>query len=101
VRARAAERNGDHYWLYTPTAEKLADKEPLAATLLYRAMIDFTLTNARSTRYGHAARHLADSAHLADRIGDWEGVPDHAAYVMALKAGHKRKLGFWSRVDDE
>lgn len=100
VRARAAERNGDHYWLYTPAAEKLADKEPLAATLLYRAMIDFTLAKGRSTRYRHAARHLADCSHIADRIADWEGVPDHAAYVMALKAGHKRKLGFWSYVDE-
>lgn len=98
VRARATERNGDHYWLYTPAAEALADKDPLAATLLYRAMIDFTLSKARATRYRHAARHLADCAHLADRIGDWESVPDHAAYVGSLKVGHKRKLGFWSCV---
>jgi hypothetical protein len=98
VRQRRAELDGDCYWLYGPAGERLEDKEPLAASLLYRAMIDFTLNAGRSTRYGHAARHLADCKRLAPRIEDWQGAPDHGGYVTSLKTRHPRKIGFWSRV---
>jgi hypothetical protein len=30
--------------------------------MVLRAMINFSLTNSRSTRYKHAARHLLDCA---------------------------------------
>jgi uncharacterized short protein YbdD (DUF466 family) len=76
----------------------LESREPLAATLLRRAMIDFTLGKARSSRYEHAARHLAECASLAPVVQDWSGAPDHKAYVAHLKAEHPRKTGFWSRV---
>ena len=100
VRARRGELDGDHYWTFAPAAERLEEKEPLAATLLYRAMIDFTLKGARSTRYGHAARHLADCERSAARIDDWQGAPDHQAYVAGLRNKHPRKVAFWSRVAD-
>ena len=45
VTARAKELDGDHYELLTPAADALAAKYPLAATLLLRAIIDFSLTN--------------------------------------------------------
>jgi hypothetical protein len=99
VRARRAELNGDYYWAFGPAAERLEDKEPLAATLLYRAMIDFALNAGRSTRYGHAARHLVDCERLGARIEDWGGAPDHGAYVGGLRAKHPRKSGFWSRME--
>jgi hypothetical protein len=60
IRARPARRaaarlpraiDGNCYWTLMP-AERLEDKEPLAASLLYRRMIDFTLDHGRSKRYG-------------------------------------------------
>jgi hypothetical protein len=42
-------------------------------------MIGFTLREARSSRYGHAARHLAACARMAGRIEDWRGVETHEA----------------------
>ena len=39
--------------------------------MLLRAMIDFTLTQARSSRYGHAARHLRTCESLAPAIADF------------------------------
>jgi len=98
VRTRSGELDGDWYFLYTPAASMLESREPLAATLLRRAMIDFTLGKARSSRYEHAARHLAECASLAPVVQDWSGAPDHKAYVAHLKAEHPRKTGFWSRV---
>ena len=98
VRVRHSELDGDQYYLYAAAAAALETKEPLAATLLRRAMIDFTLGRARSSRYEHAARHLAECESIASIIRDWGGALDHASYVAHLGATHSRKTGFWSRV---
>lgn len=98
VRARSGELDGDWYFLYTPAAALLESREPLAATLLRRAMIDFTLGKGRSSRYEHASRHMAECASISPMIKDWSGAPDHTAYVAHLKAAHPRKTGFWLRV---
>ncbi len=96
VLARHAELNGDHYWLLTPAAEALEQSHPLAATLMLRAMIDFTLDKAKSTRYGHASRHLQRCAHMARKIEDFGGHAEHEAYVAGLRLRHARKSGFWN-----
>jgi hypothetical protein len=70
VLGRAKELNGDHYEILSPAADALAGKYPLAATLLLRAMIDFSLKQNRVKRYGHAFRHLAECASLASAISD-------------------------------
>jgi hypothetical protein len=101
VLARSEALDGNAYWSLTPAAESLEAKAPLAASLLYRRMIDFTLERARSTRYEHAARHLESCGWLAHAIADWEGHPSHESYVAGLRQRHGRKTGFWSRVTDE
>jgi len=82
---RYAEINGDHYEFLVPAAEALSERHPLAATLALRAMIDFTLTKARSKRYGYAAGHLAECAALGSRIEDYGTFESHALYVTRLK----------------
>jgi hypothetical protein len=96
---RADELNGDHYTVLTPAADALAGKHPLAATLVFRAMIDFALEKARSKRYRHAARHLRNCAGLAAAIDDFGDSAPHDAYVGKLKQTHGRKYRFWSAVD--
>ena len=61
---RSGELDGDHYEILSPAADALAAKYPLAATLLLRAMIDFSLKKNRVKRYRHAARHFADARAL-------------------------------------
>jgi hypothetical protein len=99
VRRRVHAIDGNCYWLLGPAAERLEAKEPLAATLLYRRMIDFTLDRARSSRYGHAARHLASCACLANAIADWHGNLPHTEYADDLRRRHGRKSGFWNRIN--
>ncbi|MFN4090360.1 MAG: DUF6880 family protein [Alphaproteobacteria bacterium] len=99
VLARAAEIDGNVYELLTPAAAALESAHPLAATVLRRAMIDFTLGQARSSRYRHAARHLLECAGLAAQIVDFGDLPAHDAYVARLRADHGRKSGFWSLVE--
>jgi hypothetical protein len=98
VTERAKELDGNHYEILTPAAEALAGKYPLAATLLLRAMIDFALMQGRSSRYGHAARHLRHSAGLASAISDYGLFETHDAYVSRLRREHGRKTAFWNMV---
>ena len=98
VVGRAGEIDGDRYEILSPAADALVDKYPLATTLVLRAMIDFTLTKARSSRYRHAARHLIECASLASSIADLGIFETHDAYVARLKAEHGRKSGFWSLI---
>jgi hypothetical protein len=96
VQKRRAELDGDLYELMTPAAEALAEKHPLAATIVLRSMIDFTIEKARASRYKHAARHLVRCASLAPHVEDFAGVGSHDAYVAGLKSRHGKKYGFWS-----
>ena len=76
----------------------LAGKHPLAATILLRAMINFSLKNSRSRRYKHAARHLLDCSGLASAIKDYRSFEPHDAYEARLRREHSRKSSFWSLV---
>ena len=95
ITARTDELDGDQYWLLTPAADALGQRQPLAATLLLRAMIDVSLDAAKFKRYGHAARHLQTCGHLAQRIDDFARHPNHPEYVADLRRRHARKVGFW------
>jgi len=95
VLQRFSEVDGNTYEVLTPAAEILAARYPLAATLALRAMIDFTLSAGRSTRYQHAARHLAECDALAGQIEDYGSFDPHASYVARLRRDHGRKSGFW------
>lgn len=90
--------NGDRYYLLAPLAELLEKRQPVAATICLRAMIDFTLKVARAKRYIHAARHLETCHRLAASINDWGGLVDHRNYMLQLRRDHGRKYGFWGEV---
>jgi hypothetical protein len=90
--------NGDHYYLLAPLAELLEQRQPLAATVCLRAMIDFTLKVKRPKRYPHAARHLETCHRLAAAINDWGELVDHRSYLLQLRRDHGRKYGFWNEV---
>nr|WP_250813992.1 DUF6880 family protein [Neorhizobium tomejilense] len=98
VLTRQAELDGDLYELMTPAAEALAEKHPLAATIVLRSMIDFTLENARSGRYRYAAQHLDTCARLAPHINDFGSAGSDEAYVSKLKDRHGKKPAFWNSV---
>lgn len=96
VMARQGELDGNYYELLTSGAELLEQRHPLAATLMLRAMIDYSLIHTRTKRYGHAARHLQTCQHLAKRIEHFGDRRDHTAYVAHLRTLHGRKTAFWN-----
>lgn len=95
---RAAELDGDRYEILPRVADALSAKHPLAATLALRALIDFSLTRSRSSRYKHAARHLLACAGLAKGMKDFGAVETHDAYEARLRREHRKKTSFWSLV---
>lgn len=90
--------DGNRYEILTPAAEVLRDRHPLAAVLLWRAMIDFALWDGRASRYGHAADHLMDCAAADGDITDYGRFPSHQTYVEHLRVQHKHKSSFWARL---
>lgn len=99
VVARAADLDGNAYDTLTAAAAALSAEQPLAATLIRRAMIQDTLDGGKSKRYRYAAGHLAECQSSDPDIDDFGNFPNHAAFVEALKQKHGRKHGFWHLVE--
>jgi hypothetical protein len=80
----------------------LEHDHPVAATILYRALLDNILDRARSKAYGHGAKYLGKLTLLASEADPSRpgGMVDHATYLAKLKTAHLRKSGFWARVGD-
>ena len=74
----------DAYEVLNAAVETLSASHPLAATLALRAMIDFTLTRARSSRYRHAVRHLGACARLASTVEHFGAFESHDVYEARL-----------------
>ena len=99
VLARAEELDGNAYHTLATAADALEARHPLAATLMRRAMVMDTLTGAKSKRYRHAARHLAECQSCDAAIEDYGDFPTHTEFHKMLKQDHGRKHGFWRLVD--
>lgn len=97
VEARADELDGDHYELLTPVADTLRERHPLAATLIWRTMIDFALTDGRTSRYGNAADHLNDCGAVAHEVDTFDTFPSHDQYLDELRVRHEHKSSFWTK----
>jgi hypothetical protein len=93
---RAPELDGDQYEILPRVADTLSAKHPLAATLVLRALIDFSLTRSRTSRYKHAARHLLECSNLSKDIEDFGAFEAHDAYEARLRREHGKKTSFWS-----
>ncbi|MBF0587441.1 hypothetical protein INT08_11025 [Prosthecochloris sp. N3] len=92
--------NGDYYPSLVSLAKDLEQLQlNLAATLIYRALLDSILRRARSTIYSHGVRYLKKLDTLAPLINQWQDVEPHTAYKEQLHTKHKRKISFWSRYN--
>ncbi len=100
VLQRVEALDGNDYITLTHAAKALDARYPLAATMLLRAMIEDTLTGGKSSRYRHAARHLAECQAADVAISDYGMLPPHGQFVAKLRQQHVRKYGFWGLVDD-
>ncbi len=95
--------DGGAYYSLPKIAGFLEHEYPLAATILYRALLDNILAGARSRAYSHGAKYLKQLTLLADDASadpaKPRDLPDHPTYFAGLKKKHPRKSGFWGQVD--
>ena len=101
VQARHDALDGAAYDILDPTAQLLAPEHPLAACLVWRAMIRFALHTGRTQRGRHAARHLAACAQADMAITDYGAHQSHEAFVAGLRRSYPRRRGFWDRIDPQ
>ncbi|MGO8739151.1 DUF6880 family protein [Rhodoblastus sp.] len=99
VLAKAGQWDGRHYGPLADAAAAMEESYPLAASVLYRALLNDILGRGKSQAYGHGARYLAKLATLAEGIAESKNIDNHAAYVLRLRKNHGRKVGFWSLTE--
>ncbi len=94
--------DGGDWHILPKIAGLLEHDHPLAATILYRALLDSILDRGRSKAYGHGAKYLGKLVVLAQEADAMRPgtMTDHATYLGKLKQTHPRKSGFWARVGD-
>ena len=99
VAEHRAQWDGGRYEILAPAAEALESAEPLAATILYRALIDSILSRGQSPAYPHAARYYSELEQLASREEQNWPIDPARTYRAGLKSRHGRKYGFWTLVE--
>lgn len=101
IRQRLKEFHGREYYVLRGAAEILESSDPLAATLLYRKMMDAILEEAKYKYYNYAAKDYVRCGLLSTNIVKWEEFQSHDEFSTNLKEKHKRKSGFWDIYQTE
>lgn len=96
VRLKGDQLHGRQYYTLRPTANILSDIDPLAATLVYRKLIEPVLEEAKSKYYTYAAKDLVTCGILSPKIMDWGTHQNHESYFKSLEEKNKRKVSFWA-----
>ena len=97
---RVEQLSGDDYYSLPPLAQTMETAEcHLAATAIYRALLDSILQRGKSKAYHYGVEYLKTLDELASSIPDWRGLDDHDAYFEQLHKKHGRKYSFWSRYE--
>jgi thioredoxin-like negative regulator of GroEL len=100
VLKRSAQLDGDFYTSLRPLAKQFETaKRPLAAALIYRALLNSILDRGYSTAYSYAARYLKKLDALSLKTRDWQSNTTHEKFKSALSEKHKRKRAFWAKYD--
>lgn len=95
---RATKLEGSLYWPLLELSKLFVDQgKILAATLIYRALLNSILERGKSSTYHHGIDYLHTLDKWAPTIDDWKRFQPHDSYVAELRGTHKRKYGFWSK----
>ncbi|KPF45638.1 DUF6880 family protein [Rhizobium sp. AAP43] len=89
---------GRYYDDLAPAAEALSAKEPLAAVVLYRVLVEDILRRGIGMAYPHAGRYVAELERLMPHLPAGHGLSTHLAFLAELRRSHSKKYGFWSSV---
>jgi hypothetical protein len=98
VSRHAKKWDGRQYAYLVPAADALVGNHPVAATTLYRALLNAILIPSNSAAYPHAARYYAALVAMSQLLPASLPFESHADYVEGIKAKHGRKYSFWELV---
>lgn len=96
MHARLNELNGKQYSTLRPAANLLQNTDPIAATLLYRKMIETILDQTKYKYYSYAAKNLITCGTVSSTIMNWKTLQNHEEYLKVIETKHKKKVSFWS-----
>ncbi len=95
---RGDQIDGYNYSYLLPLAKTMKEnKQYLAASLVYRALLNSILDRKFYKGYRYAAQYLRKLDELMTGVTDWAGFPDHEQYRKQLEAEHGRKTSFWEK----
>jgi hypothetical protein len=93
--------NGNFYDILLPLAKKMeAENCLLAASLLYRSLLNSILQRTYNKAYPHAVNYLKILDKLAPNITDWNGITDHSQFMQQLLIDNGRKKSFWAKYNN-
>ncbi|MBI9096311.1 MAG: hypothetical protein JEY71_15690 [Sphaerochaeta sp.] len=96
--ARVDRLNGGDYYSLPEIAQELGNHgRYLAASMLYRSLLDSMMERAYAKSYHHGVDYLKAMDAFAPLIKDWKSFPSHNAYKVHLLQENKRKTSFWSQ----
>ncbi len=72
----------------------------LAATMVYRSLLDSILRRRYSKSYHHGVDYLERLDSLSLKINDWQRFAAHEQYKQELRQAHGRKYSFWKKYRD-
>jgi hypothetical protein len=92
--------DGDLYWSLLPLAKEMEKEECwLAASVIYRALLESILRRAISKYYNHGVRYLKKLDKLSSKVEDWRSLLPHRDYKEELTRIHFRKKAFWAKYE--
>lgn len=83
------------------TADALSDDDPVAATMLYRVVLDDILRRGISDAFVDGARYVAALHQLQSGLGPGFPGKSHRDYMVGLREKHGRKFSFWQLIPRE
>jgi hypothetical protein len=99
--SHADQLDGSRYTSLLPLAESMEKSERwLAASMIYRALLDSILARAVSKYYHHGIKYLRKLDSLAPKVPDWKQFENHDSHVAALRQTHSRKHSFWAKYEE-
>lgn len=99
VNLRSKEVDGEDREQLSYAAERLAQRYPLEASLLYRRMVESILMSALSIHYGEAAAYIWETERLDAGISEYGEAEAHVEWISRLRDIYRHRRDFWERVD--
>ncbi|MBN9542554.1 MAG: hypothetical protein J0G32_01995 [Alphaproteobacteria bacterium] len=91
--------SGKEYEVLRPAADIIQNLDPLAATILYRKMIDSVLHASDYKYYSYTAKDLLSCKILSNEIDNWQFLEAHEDYFNRIYNNHKRKYSLWEQYN--